>query len=208
MKKLVLIMGMALVILCGSVASTIDEWRTSDALTAQVEGGDDLTVYGDMTKILGIDESGVHKVHDAKLAASDVQEISMTSSSFLILVDEDGQQYTTSLEITNQLTLPSESNVVMNHDGDIQVDANKLSDPDVKWQTSLEFPENLDLNGLGLGSNLEQMPEQDLESLDTYCENQGIGYAAGCNIQYSESNDDLGIECDWGERERVSIGSN
>jgi hypothetical protein len=135
MKKLVLIMGMTLVILCGSVTSTVDQWKTNDALTAQVQGGDDLTVYGDMTKILGIDESGVHKVHDAKLAASDVQEISMTSSSFLILVDEDGQQYTTSLEITNQLTLPSESNVVMNHDGDIQVDANKLSDPDVKWQT-------------------------------------------------------------------------
>jgi len=208
MEKFVLIMGVALMVICGSVVSTIDQWKTNDDLTAQVQGGETLTVYADMTKLLGIDESGVQKVYDAKLAASDVKEVSMTSSSFLILVDEDGHKYTTSLEITNQLTLPSESNVVMNHDGEIQADANSLSDPQVKWLTSLEFPDDLDLNGLGLNSNLEQIPEQDLAMLDTYCEEQGIGYAAGCNIRFTESNDELGIICSWGENERVYIGSN
>jgi hypothetical protein len=207
MKKSVLIMVSALIVLGGSVASTIDQWKTNDDLKAQVQGGETLTVYADMTKLLSIDESGVNKVYDAKLAASDVQDISMTSSSFLILVDKDGQQYTTRLEITNQLTLPSESNVVMNHDGEIQVEADDLSDPEVQWLTSLEFPEDLDLNGLGLNSNLEQTPGKDLESLDTYCEDRGIGYAAGCNIQFSESNNEAGIECNWGEKERVSVGS-
>lgn len=208
MKELALIMGAVLVVLCGSVASTIDQWKTNDALTAQAGGGNDLTVYADMTKYLGIDQSGVHKVYDAKLAASDVQDISMTSSANLILVDEGGKKYTTSLEINNQLSLPSESNVVMNHDGDIQVDANNLSKPKAKWWTSLEFPDDLDLNALGLGSYLEQLPDQDLETLSTYCEDHGIGYSAGCNMRFSESNDEIGISCQWGEGEKISVGSN
>ncbi len=161
-----------------------------------------------MTKYMGIDQSGVRKVYDAKLAASDVQEISMTSSANLILVDEDGKKYTTNLEINNQLTLPSESNVIMNHDGEIQVDANDLSKPKAKWWTSLEFPDDLDLNALGLGSYLEQMPDQDLEMLSTYCEDRGIGYSAGCNMHFSESNDEVGISCQWGEGEKISIGGN
>jgi hypothetical protein len=208
MKEIALIMGAALMILCGSAASTIDQWKTNDALTAKVSGGDALTVYADITKYLGIDQSGVRKVYDAKLAASDVKDISMTSSANLILFDEDGKKYTTSLEISNQLTLPTESNVVMNHDGEVQVDANNLSKPKTQWWTSLEFPDDLDLNSLGLGSYLEQMPEQDLETLSTYCEDHGIGYSAGCNMQFSESNDELGISCRWGEGERVSIGGN
>jgi hypothetical protein len=208
MKEIALIMGAALMILCGSAASTIDQWKTNDALTAKVSGGDALTVYADITKYLGIDQSGVRKVYDAKLAASDVKDISMTSSANLILFDEDGKKYTTSLEISNQLTLPTESNVVMNHDGEVQVDANNLSKPKTQWWTSLEFPDDLDLNSLGLGSYLEQMPEQDLETLSTYCEDHGIGYSAGCNMQFSESNDELGISCRWGEGERFSIGGN
>jgi hypothetical protein len=208
MKEIALIMGAALMILCGSAASTIDQWKTNDALTAKVSGGDALTVYADITKYLGIDQSGVRKVYDAKLAASDVKDISMTSSANLILFDEGGKKYTTSLEISNQLTLPTESNVVMNHDGEVQVDANNLSKPKTQWWTSLEFPDDLDLNSLGLGSYLEQMPEQDLETLSTYCEDHGIGYSAGCNMQFSESNDELGISCRWGEGERFSIGGN
>ncbi len=208
MKEIALIIGAVLVVLCGSGASTIDQWKTNDALTAKVSGGDALTVYADMTKYLGIDQSGVRKVYDAKLVASDVQDISMTSSANLILFDEDGKEYTTSLEISNQLALPSESNVVMNHDGEIQVDANNPSKPKAQWWTSLEFPDDLDLNALGLGSNLEQMPEQDLEMLSTYCEDHGIGYSAGCNMGFSESNDEVGISCQWGEGEKISIGGN
>jgi hypothetical protein len=147
-------------------------------------------------------------VYDAKLAASDVQTISMTSSANLILFDEDGKKYTTNLEISNQLALPIESNVIMNHDGEIQVDANRLSKPKAQWWTSLEFPDDLDLNALGLGSYLEQMPDQDLETLSTYCEDHGIGYSAGCNMRFSESNDEVGISCQWGEGEKISIGGN
>lgn len=208
MKEFALIMGAVLMIFCGSAASTISQWQTEDDLTAQASGGDNLTVYADMTKYLGIDQSGVNKVYDAKLAASDVQTVSMTSSADLILFDEDGKKYTASLEITNELVLPNESNVVMNHDGEIQVDANNPSKPKANWWTSLEFPDDLDLDSLGLGSNLGQMPDQDLEILSTYCENNGIGYSAGCNIHFSESNDELGISCQWGEGEKITIGGN
>ncbi len=208
MKEFALIMGAILMVFCGSAASTIDQWQTEDDLTARASGGDNLTVYADMTKYLGIDQSGVNKVYDAKLAASDVQTISMTSSADLILFDEDGKKYTASLEITNELVLPNESNVVMSHDGEIQVDANDLSKPKAKWQTSLEFPDDLDLDSLSLGSYLEQMPDQDLEILSTYCENNGIGYSAGCNTHFSESNDELGISCRWGEGEKITIGGN
>lgn len=208
MKKIVLIIGAVLMIFCGSVASTIDQWKTNDALTAKVSGGEALTVYADMTKYLGIDQSGVRKVYDAKLAASDVRGISMTSSANLIVFDEDGKKYTANMEISNQLALPSESNVVVNHDGEIQVDASNPSKPKTRWATSLEFPDDLDLNSLGLGSYLEQMPEQDLETLSTYCEDHGIGYSAGCNMLFSESNDEMGISCQWGEGEKISIGGN
>ncbi len=208
MKKFALIMGAVLLAFCGSAASMITQWQTEDDLTAQASGGENLTVYGGMTKYLGIDQSGVRKVYDAKLAASDVQSVTMTSSADLILFDEDGKKYTASLEITNELSLPSESNVVMNHDGEIQADANNLSKPKTQWWTSLEFPDDLDLNSLGLGSNLEQMPDQDLEVLSTYCEDHGIGYSAGCNMHFSESNDELGITCQWGEGEKISIGGN
>ncbi len=208
MKEFALIMGAVLLAFCGSAASMIDQWQTEDDLTAQASGGENLTVYGGMTKYLGIDQSGVRKVYDAKLAASDVQSVTMTSSADLILFDEDGKKYTASLEITNELSLPSESNVVMNHDGEIQADANNLSKPKTQWWTSLEFPDDLDLNSLGLGSNLEQMPDQDLEVLSTYCEDHGIGYSAGCNMHFSESNDELGITCQWGEGEKISIGGN
>jgi len=208
MKEFALIMGAVLLAFFGSAASMIDQWQTEDDLTAQARGGENLTVYGGMTKYLGIDQSGVRKVYDAKLAASDVQDISMTSSADLILFDEDGKKYTASLEITNELSLPNESNVVMNHDGEIQADANNLSKPKAQWWTSLEFPDDLDLNSLGLGSNLEQMPDQDLEVLSTYCEDHGIGYSAGCNMHFSESDDELGITCQWGEGEKISIGGN
>ncbi len=206
MIKFIVIITVVLLVVCGPASSAISYWKTNDDLSAKASGGDSLAVYADMTKVLGIDDKGVNKVYDAKLAASDVKEVSMTSSSFLILVDDEGETYTTSLEITDQLVLPEESNVVMNHDGQIIADANDPSKPKVVWLTSLEFPTNFDLDDLGLGSNLEQMSEDDLEILSAYCEENGVGYAAGCNIQYTDSNAELGIICKWGEREKVSIG--
>jgi hypothetical protein len=206
MKKFVLIIGIMLMILCGSGVCTIDRWKTNDALTAQVSGGDDLAAYADVTKVIGIDESGVYKVYDAKLTATDVKDITMRSSTSLILFDENGREYTANLEIADQLTLPKESNVVMNHDGEIQVDAINPSKPKTQWRTSLEFPDDVDLNDLGLGSFLEQMSDSDLETLSTYCEDNGVGYSAGAITRFSESNDDVGIKCEWGEGERISIG--
>jgi hypothetical protein len=207
MKETALIMGAVLMILCGSAASTIDQWKTNDDLRAKASGGEALTVYGDVTGNLSIDQSGARKVYDAKFAASDVKDVSMTSSTILILFDEDDKKYTTSMEISNQLTLPTESNVVMNHDGEIRVNASDLTKPKAQWWKSLEFPDDLDLNSLGLGSYLE-MSEQNLETLSTYCEDHGIGYSTGCNMHFSESNDELGISCRWGEGERFSIGGN
>jgi hypothetical protein len=206
MKKIFLLVGIVFILYCGSAVSSIDQWKTNDALTAQVYGGDNLTVYSDMTKYLSIDDSGVNKVYDAKLAATDVKTISMASSSFLILTDENGKQYTTGLEITNVLTLPNSSNVVMNHDGVIAINASDLGSPDVDWVTSLQFPEDLDLDDLSIGSFLEQMPDQDLEELVNYCDDLGIGYSAGCKMDFSESNDDLGVACRWGEEEKMVIG--
>lgn len=208
MKKVALMMGITLILCCGSGISAIDQWKTEDALIAQVYGGETLTVYTDMTKYLGIDESGVNKIYDAKLAATDVQTISMTSSAMLILVGDDGRQFTTGLEITNVLTLPSNSNVIMNHDGDIAINANNLGSPAVQWRTSLQFPDDLDLEDFGVGSFLEQMPEQDLEDLSNYCDDHGIGYSAGCNMRFSETSDDLGITCEWGEGEKIIVGGN
>ncbi len=206
MKKFALIICTVLVILCGSGACAINQWKTNDFLTAQVSGGDDLAAYADVTKVIGIDESGVYKVYDAKLAVTDVKDITMRSSTSLILFDEGGREYTANLEISDQLTLPKESNVVMNHDGQVDVDANNPSKPKAKWQTSLEFPDDVDLNELGLGSLLEQMADEDLEELSTYCEDHGVGYSAGCVMRFSESNNDVGIKCEWGEGERFSIG--
>lgn len=206
MKKIVLVICAALMILCGSGICTIDHWRTNDALTAQVSGGEGLKVDAGVTKVVGIDESGVHKVYDARLVVTDVKDITMRSSSTLILFDETGQEYTASLVISDQLTLPKESNVVMNHDGKIDVDGNNPSKPKAQWQTSLEFPDDVDLNDLGLGSLLEQMSDDDLEALSTYCEDNGVGYSAGCTMRFSESNKDVGIKCEWGEGERFSIG--
>lgn len=206
MKKFVLIIGTVLMILCGSGPCAIDHWKTSDGLKAYASGGDDLAVYVDVTKVMGIDESGVRKVYDAKLAATDVKDITMSSSSSLILFDKDGREYTASMVISDQLILPSESNVVMNHDGEIEVDADNLSKPKTQWLTSLEFPDDVDLDSLGLGSLLEQMSDDDLEELSTYCEDHGLGYSAGCITRFSESNDEVGIKCEWGEGERISIG--
>lgn len=206
MKKFVLIIGTILLILCGSGTCAIDHWKTSDGLTARASGGDDLAVYVDVTKVLGIDESGVRKVYDAKLTATDVKDITMCSSTSLILYDENDREYTANMEISDQLTLPKESNVVMNHDGDIQADANNLSEPKTQWVTSLEFPDDVDLDSLELGSLLEQMSDDDLEELSTYCEDHGVGYSAGCITRFSETNDEVGIKCEWGEGERISIG--
>lgn len=206
MNKIALLMGIVFILWCGSAVSSIDKWITNDDLEAMVDGGDALTVYSDMTKYLGIDDSGVTKVYDAKLAATDVQSISMTSSSFLILEDENGKQYTTGLKITNVLTLPSNSNIILNHDGTISIGANNLGSPDVEWTTSLQFPDELNLADLEIGSFLELMPDQDMEVLSNYCDDLGIGYSAGCTVDFSESNDDLGIGCNWGEEETIVVG--
>lgn len=206
MKKLALIIGTVLVILCGSGDCAIDRWKSNDVLTAKMSGGDDLAAYADVTKVVGIDESGINKVYDAKLAVTDVKDITVSSSTSLILFDEDGIEYTAHLEISDKLTLPKESNVIMNHDGKIQVDADNLSEPKTEWLTSVEFPDDVDLKELDLGSFLEQMTDDDLEALSTYCEDHGVGYSAGCIMRFSESNDEVGIKCEWGEGERISVG--
>lgn len=206
MKEIALLVGVAFILCCGSGVAGIDQWKTNDDLTALVDGGDDLTVYSDMTKYLGIDDSGITKVYDAKIAATDVLSVSMTSSAFLTLVDERGTLYTTGLEITNVLTLPNNSNIVLNHDGTIAISANKLGSPDVEWKTSLQFPDDLDLDSFEIGSLLELLPDQDLEELSNYCDDNGIGFSTGCKMDFSESNEDLGVRCNWGEEETIIIG--
>ncbi len=208
MKKITLVMGIFLIISCGIGASTIDQWRTEDNLKATASGGSALNVYGSLVKPLEIDpDSGVSKGYYAKLAVNDVQDIYMTSTSLLILIDDSGQEYTTELKISNNLNLPSGSNVTLNHIGLVDIDPTDLSSPDVDWITSLHFNESLNATDLVLGPYLEQISEQDLGLIDSYCKDRGIGYTAGCNVLYTDSNEDLGIGCKWGENEKITIGS-
>jgi hypothetical protein len=207
MIKITLIMGLILSLFCGLGASTISDWRNVDHFSAVVYGGEILNINGPMAGTLHINESGVEKTLDTGISVQNAKDITVTSTTDLILVDENGKEYTTSMNITNSLSQPEEFNVVLSQDGDIKIKSNNLGAPKTEWRTILEFPEDLDLQSFELGSDIDLMLAQDLESIDSYCADRGIGYTAGCTVRYTDSNEDLGIGCEWGEKEKITIGS-
>ncbi len=206
MKRIALLIGLILISFCGFGYSAINQWKSTDGLNATMYGEGPLKPVLGLTKILELDQSGAYKVYDAAIAVPDVKNISMRSYAVLDLTDENGQKYTTNLEVTNSLSLPNESNVVMINNGEIKVNSSNLGSPKVDWKTSLDFPADADLESLDLGSYLEQMPELDLQGISSYCEDHGIGYNTGCNIRFTDRNDDLGVTCNWGQSEKITVG--
>lgn len=205
MERAILFMGLIMVIFCGSGHSAID-FYSNNTVQAEYSGGESLQTVTGGINMPCYSDGKLNVIYGGGAAAVDVKDISMNSVSYLVLTDENGRKYPTVLETTNSLHLPSESNVIMRSSGDVYVTPDNPGSPKVGWQSYLEFPDDLNLTGLNLSSSLEDVPAQDLQKLDTYCEDRGIGYTTGYNAHFSDSNDDVGVTCRWGEGEHIAVG--
>ncbi len=209
MKRVVLIIGLILIFLCGFGYSAIDSFHSTNELHATISGGESLNSTTGLIQApyYSTDSGELNVLYGAGLAVVNVKDISMSSTAHLVLTDENGKSYPTVLEMASTLHLPAESNVVMENRGDLNVKSNNPGSPNVDWHNSLQFPEDLNLTGLDMNSSLGQMTDQNLQALGMYCEDHGIGYTTSSNAHFFDSNDDLGVTCRWGEGEQIVAGN-
>jgi len=207
MKRALLFTGLIVVIFCSLGHSAIDSFYSTNKLNATLSGGSDLKSINGLIQEPYYHANQLNVAYGAGIAAVDVKDISMNSTAYLVVTDEDGRQYPTVLTTKNDLHLPVESNVVMENGCDISVNSNNPGSPEADWTSSLEFPDDLNLTEVNLNSSLESIPSQDLEELNSYCINHGIGYTTENDAYFYDNDPDLGITCRWGEGERIVVGS-
>lgn len=207
MKRAFLFIGVILILLCSSGHSAISSFYSTNKLNATLSGGENLKSINGLIQEPYYHANQLTVSYGAGLAAVDVKNVSMNSTAFLVVTDQNGRTYPTVLTTTNSLRLPVESNVVMKSGCNIGVSSNDPGSPKVGWRSTLEFPDDLDLAAINLNSSLEDIPLQDLEKLNTYCIDHGIGYSTGSNAYFTDTNSDLGITCRWGEGERIVVGT-
>lgn len=207
MKRALLFMGLILMIFCSMGHSAIDTFYSTNKLNATLSGGSDLKSVNGLIQEPYYHANQLNVAYGAGLAVVDVKDISMNSTAYLVVTDQDGRKYPTVLTTANTLHLPAESNVVMKNGCDISVDSNNPGSPNADWKSSLEFPDNLNLTAVNLNSSLENIPTQDLEALSDYCTDHGIGYTTENDAYFTDSNQDLGVTCRWGEGEKIVVGT-
>ncbi len=207
MEKALLFIGLISLIFCSFGHSAIDSFYSTNKLNATLSGGSDLKSVNGLIQEPYYHANQLNVAYGAGLAAVDVKNISMNSTAYLIVTDQDGRKYPTVLTTANTLVLPTESNVVMKNRCDISVDSNNLESPKTDWRSTLEFPDDLNLTALNMNSSLENIPSQDLEALNNYCTDHGIGYTTENDAHFTDSNQDLGITCRWGEGEKITVGT-
>lgn len=207
MKRAFVFMGLILILLCSLGNSAISSFYSTNKLNATLSGGENLKSVNGLMQEPYYHANQLTVNYGAGLAAVDVKNVSMNSTAFLVVTDQNGRNYPAVLTTTNDLHLPVESNVIIENACNIGVDSNSPGSPKIGWRSALEFPDDLNLTAINLNSSLQDIPVQDLEKLNTYCIDHGIGYTTGSNAYFTDTNQDVGITCSWGEGEKIAVGS-
>jgi hypothetical protein len=112
MSELMKIVLMAAVFLMQSSMAQ-GSWTSNDELLATAHGDEGMGMFSDVYK--AVDSVIGHKEFISSLNASRVDDVTFTSSSYLAVIDENGEMNTTGSIITESLTLPYKFSVSMNH---------------------------------------------------------------------------------------------
>ncbi|HWQ18649.1 MAG TPA: hypothetical protein VN455_02650 [Methanotrichaceae archaeon] len=88
-------------------------WTSNDELFATAHGDEGMGMFSDVHKT--VDSVIGHKEFISSLNASNVDDVSFTSSSYLTMLDENGELNTTGSIITESLKFPYKFSVSMTH---------------------------------------------------------------------------------------------
>jgi len=112
MSKLIKIILMAAVFLLPSSMGQAT-WTSNDELSATAHGDEGMGMFSDVHKT--VDSVIGHKEFISRLNASNVDDVSFTSSSYLTIYDLAGELNTTGSIITESLRFPYKFSVSMTH---------------------------------------------------------------------------------------------
>lgn len=193
-----------------------DQFETNDALLSVVYGGEAMTSLVELTKQMNVDGETITKDVESTLEASGVQGAYLETSALLTTI-KDGHVYINGIEVYESLKMPTEFDVEMNYDINIDTSLFDPTSPIFKIESStLVLPEtgepffmdefNQELFEL---SKLEG-DEFDQAVMDWFGKfvgikfgNIGIDHRMGYDIPMSDSHN--GVTCRWGESEEIGL---
>jgi hypothetical protein len=88
-------------------------WTSTDELSATAHGGEGMGMFSDIHKT--VDSVVGHKEFISHLNASNVDDVTFTSSSYLTMLDDNGETNTTGSIISESLDLPDAFSISMAH---------------------------------------------------------------------------------------------
>lgn len=109
-------------------------WENFDTMAASMKGGDPSTLTTSLDSRLNAGQNEFTKTVDAGLQATGAHNIAFSSRTTLTRT-VDGHAYTTSSSLSEQLTFPKDSNVVLSQNQ--ATDFTNLQNPQNKFSTSM-----------------------------------------------------------------------